>query len=162
VLKQLLICGVAVTTLIDEVAEARCIAPPPQVRAQVTVRSCVAAAFGSSHTQIEWPPKGFVPLYKAGASYSGVILVVGVKTSTLTAQSNDHDDVAYLREWTAGLTKELFVEGTVDEVCPRVVYGTITVTTDPGWLCCDTLPWEGRCLIPSTVQIATVDKGIAR
>jgi hypothetical protein len=162
VLKQLLTCTVAVTTFVAEVSEARCIAPPPQVRAQVTVRSCVAATFGSSRTQIQFPPKGLIPLYKAGARYSGVILVVEVRTSALAAQSKDPDDAAYLRDWAAGLTKELFVQGSIDAVCPPAVYGTITVTTDPGWLCCDTLPWDGRCLIPSTAQIATVDTGIAR
>jgi hypothetical protein len=162
VLKQFLICAVAVTGFFDEAAEARCIGPPPQVRAQVTVGSCVAATFGSSHIQMAFPPKGLIPLYKLDASYSGVILVVEVKTSELATQSNDPDDVAYLREWAAGLRKELFVRGSIDEVCPPAVYGTITVTTDDGWLCCDRLPWEGRCLIPSTAQIATVNKGRVR
>lgn len=161
-LKQLMLCAVAVTTLVEETAAARCIAPPPQVRADVTVGSCVSVTFGSSHSQIPFPPKGLIPLYKAGARYSGVILVAQVKTSALAAQSNDPDDVAYLREWATGVTKELFVQGSIDEVCPPAVYRTLTVTTDPGWLCCDVLPWEGRCLVPSTMQIATVDKSIAR
>ena len=162
-LKQLMLCAVAVTTLAEETAEARCIAPPPQVRAEVTVRSCVSVTFGSSHIQIEWPPppERLVPLYKADASYSGVILVVQVKTSALASPENDPDDVAYLREWAAGASKELFVRGSIDQVCPTTLYGTLTVTTDPGWFCCDVLPWEGRCLVPSTTQIATLDEGIS-
>ena len=164
VLKQLMLCAVAITTLVETTAEARCIAPPPQVRADVTVGSCVSVTFGSSHIQIEWPPppKRLVPLYTADASYSGVILVVHVKTSALASQENDPDDAAYLREWAAGATKEVFVSGSIDQVCPTTLYGTLTVTTDPGWLCCDTLPWDGRCLVPSTMQIATVNAGTAR
>ena len=163
-LKQLMVCAVAVTTFVEGTAEARCIAPPPQVRADVTVGSCVSVTFGSSQIQMEWPPppKRLVPLYKAGASYSGVILVVHVKTSTLASKANDPDDLTYLREWAAGDTKELFVRGSIDQICSTTLYGTLTVTTDPGRFCCDTLPWEGRCLVPSTTQIVTVDKKISR
>jgi hypothetical protein len=158
-----MLCAVAVTTLVEETAAARCIAPPPQVRADVTVLSCVSVTFGSSHIQINWPPEGLVPLYKAGASYSGVIVVAQVKTSTLASRETDPDDAAYLREkWTAGSLKELFVHDSMDRVCRTALYGTLAVTTDPGWMCCDMLPWEGRCLVPWTTQIVTVDKGIAR
>jgi hypothetical protein len=156
-LKSILLCTVAATTIAEQTTEARCISPPPQVRAEVAIEGCLAVTFGSSHSQVEWFPKP-TPLYKEGASYSGVFLIVDVKTSTLLPREADPDGATYLSQWATGTRKEVFVRGSVDEVCPATLYKTVTVTTDPGWLCCDTLPWEGRCLVPSTVVFVTLEK----
>jgi hypothetical protein len=158
-LKKLLLCTLAVTTIAEQTAQARCIYRP-QVRAGVAIEGCVAVTFGSSHShaQFEFVPNRPTTLYKEGASYSGVFLIVDVKSSTLVSPEDASSDE--LGEWASGARKGVFVSGSVEQVCPATLGEIVTVTTDPGF-CCDMLPWEGRCLVPSTVEIVTVAKGIA-
>jgi hypothetical protein len=157
-LKDLLLCTVAITTGVEQSAQARCISRP-QIRAEVAIEGCVAVTFGSSHShsEIEFAPNRRPQLYKEGASYSGVFLIVDVKTSIPVSREDASADD--LGGWVAGARKGVFVGGSVDQVCPATLGEIVTVTTDPR--CCDMLPLEGRCLVPSTVEIVSIRKGVA-
>jgi hypothetical protein len=133
---------------IEQNANAMCVYDPP-IRADVTIDGCVAVAFSSSHSQLDFGPRS-APLYKDGASYSGTFLRVTIKSSAFVSQKDGHGP-----PWAAGDKESLFVDGPSDQVCPLELSSeVVTVTTRSR--CCDQVPLAGSCLVP--IPIVTVSK----
>jgi hypothetical protein len=132
----------------------RCVYDPP-IRADVTIAGCVAVTFSSSQSQVDFGSKA-ASLYKEGASYSGTFLLVTVKSSAFVSRE---DGRGKGQPWAAGDLKSLFVHRPSDEVCPsKLSEEIVTVTTASR--CCDVVPFEGSCLVPLTVPLATLSRAI--
>ncbi len=140
-----LLCGVAL---------ADC-AQPPDIRATVKVRSCVAVTFGASDVSMDsYAPNSRE--YEAGAKVSGTLLSVEVVTSDIRG-GDPRARNYYLQTWSKGHSLNLFVSDPPARACPAVLYGTETVTVIPD--CCDVYPLKGLCLVPDSIVRVELNRG---
>jgi hypothetical protein len=133
--------------------QAKCAGFPSgsHVHADVQVWSCIGATFGAVGRRFY----DFGPLYESGATFSGTLLDVEVKSSRLVwddPKARKAKDGS--RPWKPGELLTLFVSASADEVCPNSMQSDLTVVTREQ--CCDLLPLKGQCLVPRYLNIVTV------
>jgi hypothetical protein len=145
--RRLIVVPITMLALINE-GEARCLAEPT-VSAEVLVQTCLAVTFAApDSTTLAGANDRTASPYKKGTTYSGTYLNVVVNKSTVVPEENEPEDNA--QAWPQGDRKGLFVSQPAGDVCPKALNSVITVSTLP--FCCDWIPWEGSCMVPSTVQ----------
>jgi hypothetical protein len=135
-------------------ASAKC-AYHAEVLAAVTVRTCVAVNFGASDSNyVYFPGDDPSRMYRAGASLSGTLLTVSVKTSKLVWPVDTPHFVGGTRLWAKGDFRAVFVQAAASEICPHVLPIDATVQTQH--TCCDTTPGGADCLLPGTISPVTL------
>jgi hypothetical protein len=144
---------IALAALVSTSSNAKCVYRP-DIQADVVVDSCAAVTFGPSNMRLSFGVSevdlgNSSPVYKAGSSFSGTFLSATVKKSHVVPHdpmSLPHD---WLRLWTPGQMRALFVAKPPSEACPKFLFTTLTVMTAE--TCCDLLPFVDQCLVPSAV-----------
>jgi hypothetical protein len=131
---------------------AKCI-ERPNYRARVTVMSCVAATFAASDVSIALFPGEKVPNYEKGAKIFGTFLAIEVISSSLEWGENSYRDAEF-KPWSKGALRSIFVAKPPAETCPSHMPSEIAILTK--FECCDTAPEKGLCLVPKSVDLATV------
>ena len=133
---------------------ARCLGFPvtSHLESDVTVWSCAGVTFEAGKSTFY----DLGTLHRAGASVSGTVLDIEIKSSRLVRDSSaPREESDYEPEpWKPGEQLAVFVAAPADEVCPKSVPSALTVATRD--LCCDVLPRRGDCLVPRYLQIVEV------
>jgi hypothetical protein len=129
-------------------ANAKCMSRP-NIRAEVTIESCVAATFTASDSGLKFLEGQTLPLYEKGSTFSGTIMTVVVEKSRFYWEdSTDHRTNGF-RLWTHGERLSVVVSKPVGETCPSSLPAKVMVHTS--YVCCDTLPKKGICVVPDTL-----------
>jgi hypothetical protein len=135
-------------------ASAKC-AYHAEVLATVAVRSCIAVTFSATDSKYVYFP-GDAPsrIYRVGASLSGTLLTVSVKTSKLVWPADTPHFSGGTRAWNEGEYRDVFVQAAPGQTCPEVLPVDATVQTQP--TCCDVTPGGEECLLPRTISLVTL------
>jgi len=155
-MKARAICIAGLGVSVVNSASAKC-AYHAEVLAAVTVQTCVAVKFSASDSKYNdgFPDSAPSRMYDAGATLSGTLLTVSVKTSKLVWTADTPHFIGGTRLWAKGDFRSLFVQSAPSEVCPHVLPTEVTVRTQP--TCCDMTPGGWECLLPGTISLVTLN-----
>jgi hypothetical protein len=133
-------------------AQAKCI-HHPEIHAEVTIRSCVAATFGAtdSKSTLFGDPE---PMYRSGEELAGTLLTVTVKSARFTWTEAMGHSTNGVHLWKSGEMRALFVRESPSSVCAHVLPAEVDVQTQR--VCCDTIPGTWECLLPGTISLVTL------
>jgi hypothetical protein len=149
------ICLTLLSLCLVNSAQAKC-AYHAEVLASVTVQTCVAVSFSASDSQYNFgfTDSGPERMYRAGATLSGTLLTVSVKTSRLVWAVDIPHYVGGTQLWAKGDFRSLFVQSPSSDVCPHILPADVSVQTQP--TCCDTAPGAWECLLPGTIPLVAL------
>lgn len=132
-------------------AYAMCLATTKNL-VRLEVHACQPVTIHASSSK---PPAHAI--HRRGSRIAGALVTGRVVESTLV-WDGDASMAEYLFETGAAATDEtstFFLRGDASELCPDLIGTEATLVTDPP--CCDTLPADGICLVPSTLPIARLE-----
>lgn len=141
--------GLILTILLTSPGDAMCVATMEH-RVSVQVHACQKIELHASSSR----PRSHL-IHKRGSSIGGA-LVTGrtIKSTTLWDGPPDLAEYAFTpRTIVADESVTLFVPGKASQICDSIVGETVWFVTETP--CCDVLPLDGLCLIPSTMIIAS-------
>jgi hypothetical protein len=150
--QRAIVVGLLSATLASP-AGAKCIYHP-EIRATVTVDGCVAVTLGASGSRYILGDEEWGPRYRAGATLSGTLISVSVKSARFTWPGTSRHFVNGVRLWVKGESRSLFVKKAAADVCPAALPTDITVQSQR--ICCDTVPGDWECLLPRAVALVEV------
>ena len=144
--------AITLSIFVSSVCHAMCFATTEHL-VRVKVHACQKIKIDASSSR---PPAHAI--HKRGSSISGALVTGMVIESTIVwdGEPNMAKYTFTLREIRADESITFFMNGDASQICAAIIGKSKLFVTDTQ--CCDILPADGLCLVPSTMIIAKEEK----